>query len=94
MPGVLVAILILLAQHEASALGDKHDPNFQYGSAQAVVALLVLWLSLFTTMVSGRLGMKGWDFCVTCVSLNDDVSHLATMRLSLCLLCLVCLLVG
>nr|XP_027225362.1 integral membrane protein GPR155-like isoform X1 [Penaeus vannamei] len=50
LPGVLVTVLILMVQQETD-VADKHDPNFQYGSAQAVVALLLLWFSLFTTMV-------------------------------------------
>ena len=31
-----------------SYFADDHDPNFQYGSTQAVVALLLLWFSLFS----------------------------------------------
>ncbi|KAG0722565.1 Integral membrane protein GPR155 [Chionoecetes opilio] len=50
LPAVLVTVLILMVQTETE-LGDKHDPNFQYGAAQAVVALLLLWFSLFTTLV-------------------------------------------
>ncbi|XP_042861951.1 integral membrane protein GPR155-like [Penaeus japonicus] len=50
LPGILVTVLILMVQQETD-VADKHDPNFQYGSAQAVVALLLLWFSLFTTMV-------------------------------------------
>lgn len=47
LPGVLVTVLILMVQQETD-VADKHDPNFQYGSAQAVVALLLLWFSLFS----------------------------------------------
>ncbi|XP_045108828.1 integral membrane protein GPR155-like isoform X1 [Portunus trituberculatus] len=50
LPAVVVTILVLMVQQETE-VGDKHDPNFQYGAAQAVVALLLLWFSLFTTMV-------------------------------------------
>ncbi|KAK7068809.1 hypothetical protein SK128_020429, partial [Halocaridina rubra] len=50
IPGLLVTILILMVQQETD-VANKHDPNFQYGSAQAIVALLLLWFSLFTTMV-------------------------------------------
>lgn len=47
LPGILVTVLILMVQQETD-VADKHDPNFQYGSAQAVVALLLLWFSLFS----------------------------------------------
>lgn len=50
LPAVMVTVLILMVQQETD-VADKHDPNFQYGSAQAIVALLLLWFSLFTTMV-------------------------------------------
>ncbi|XP_050702655.1 LOW QUALITY PROTEIN: integral membrane protein GPR155-like [Eriocheir sinensis] len=50
LPAVLVTVLILMVQQETE-VADKHDPNFQYGSAQAIVSLLLLWFSLFTTMV-------------------------------------------
>ena len=47
MPGIIVTALALIVQKE-SELADKHDPNFQYGTTQAVVALLLLWFSLFS----------------------------------------------
>ncbi|XP_076059011.1 integral membrane protein GPR155 homolog anchor isoform X2 [Oratosquilla oratoria] len=50
VPGVIVLVLILVVQQE-SEVANKHDPNFQYGATQAIVALLLLWFSLFTTMV-------------------------------------------
>ncbi|XP_066945138.1 lysosomal cholesterol signaling protein isoform X2 [Macrobrachium rosenbergii] len=50
VPGILVLVLILIVQQETD-VANKHDPNFQYGTAQAIVALLLLWFSLFTTMV-------------------------------------------
>nr|XP_045596730.1 integral membrane protein GPR155-like isoform X2 [Procambarus clarkii] len=50
LPAILVTVLILMVQQETE-VADKHDPNFQYGSAQAIVALLLLWFSLITTIV-------------------------------------------
>ncbi|XP_053656255.1 lysosomal cholesterol signaling protein isoform X2 [Cherax quadricarinatus] len=50
LPAVLVTVLILMVQQETD-VADKHDPNFQYGAAQAIVALLLLWFSLITTVV-------------------------------------------
>lgn len=53
LPAALVAFLVLGVEHEVVDIGGtKHDPNFQYGWTQAVVALLLLWFSLFTTMVA------------------------------------------
>lgn len=49
VPAVLVTVLILMVQQETE-VGNKHDPNFQYGSAQAIVALLLLWFSLFSKL--------------------------------------------
>ncbi|KAK3853959.1 hypothetical protein Pcinc_018287 [Petrolisthes cinctipes] len=50
LPATLVVVLILMVQQETE-VGSKHDPNFQYGASQAIMALLLLWFSLFTTMV-------------------------------------------
>lgn len=47
LPATLVVVLILMVQQETD-VGSKHDPNFQYGAAQAIVALLLLWFSLFS----------------------------------------------
>lgn len=45
----MVVVLILMVQQETE-VGNKHDPNFQYGAAQAIVALLLLWFSLFSEL--------------------------------------------
>ncbi|XP_018027318.1 integral membrane protein GPR155 [Hyalella azteca] len=50
VPGVLVLVLVMVVQREMD-LADKQDLNFQYGTTQAVVALLLLWFTLFTTIV-------------------------------------------
>lgn len=50
IPGVLVLVLVMVVQREMD-LVDKLDLNFQYGTTQAVVALLLLWFTLFTTIV-------------------------------------------
>jgi len=50
VPGVLVLVLVLVVQQEMSH-SDKLEPNFQYGTTQAVIALLLLWFTLFTTIV-------------------------------------------
>ncbi|CAL4069876.1 unnamed protein product, partial [Meganyctiphanes norvegica] len=53
LPAIIVAFLVLGVKLETDIDGStKHDPNFQYGWTQAVVALLLLWFSLFTTMVA------------------------------------------
>ncbi|KAL7635357.1 UNVERIFIED_CONTAM: hypothetical protein RMT77_014424 [Armadillidium vulgare] len=48
IPGVLVCILVMLVKEDQTLV---NDPNFQYGSTQAIVALLLLWFSLFSTVV-------------------------------------------
>ena len=35
-------VLLLVVQRETPAHGDKTDPNFQYGTTQAYVALVIL----------------------------------------------------
>merc|ERR1719154_358875 len=40
------------------AHGEKTDPNFQYGTTQAVVALVIIILSLASTVFSMILGQR------------------------------------
>ena len=49
-PAVLVAVLLAVVAADTDPSREKGDPNFQYGSAQAVVALLVLGLSFIVTV--------------------------------------------
>ncbi|KAF2359702.1 Membrane transport protein [Trinorchestia longiramus] len=50
IPGILVLVLVMAVQREIDVV-DKQDLNFQYGTTQAVIALLLLWFTLFTTIV-------------------------------------------
>jgi hypothetical protein len=50
-PALLVASLMVIVADETPKHADKTDPNFQYGTTQAVVALIVLILSFLTTVV-------------------------------------------
>jgi len=52
VPAILVASLTLNVALETPAHGPKTDPNFQYGTTQAVVALCVLILSLSATVMA------------------------------------------
>ena len=52
LPGVLVLALVGVVALETEDHGDKTDPYFQYGTTQAVVALVVILASLTTTLVT------------------------------------------
>jgi len=58
VPAMLVFALSLNVALETPAHGPKEDPNFQYGTTQAIVALVVIILSLFTTILSMILGQR------------------------------------
>jgi hypothetical protein len=49
-PAFLVLALLIVVDRETSAHGSKTDPNFQYGTTQAYVALVVLVLSFLVTV--------------------------------------------
>jgi len=52
VPSLIVLLLSLNVALETPAHGLKEDPNFQYGNTQAVVALIVIILSLVITISS------------------------------------------
>jgi len=58
VPTILVLVLTMNVAMETPAHGDKEDPNFQYGKTQAVVALVIIILSLATTVFSMILGQR------------------------------------
>lgn len=51
IPAVLVLVLLLVVPEETPAHGEKTDPNFQYGSTQAYVALVILIVSFIVTSI-------------------------------------------
>ena len=44
--------MLIVVHHETPPHGDKIDPNFQYGSTQAMLSLLLLSVSFVTTILS------------------------------------------
>jgi len=52
LPLLIVGVLVLIVVVETERHGAKLDPNFQYGSSQAITALVVVLMSLFITVVS------------------------------------------
>lgn len=51
-PGILVLIMLVIVHQETPPHGAKVDPNFQYGSTQAMLSLVLLSVSFITTILS------------------------------------------
>lgn len=58
IPALLVLLMLVIVHQETPEHGAKVDPNFQYGSTQAVVSLVLLALSLATTIITLILGQR------------------------------------
>jgi len=58
VPAAIVALLTMTVAIETPPHGQKADPNFQYGTTQTVVALIVLVLSLLTTLICMMMGQR------------------------------------
>ena len=50
-PAILVLIMLVIVKAEIPPHGDKIDPNFQYGSTQAMLSVVLLTISFFTTII-------------------------------------------
>ena len=51
-PAILVLIMLVIVKAEIPEHGDKINPNFQYGTTQAFVSLVILTVSLVVTIIS------------------------------------------
>jgi len=58
VPAAIVSLLTMTVALETPPHGQKADPNFQYGTTQTVVAMIVLLLSLLTTMICMMIGQR------------------------------------
>eukprot|EP00092_Neocalanus_flemingeri_P013901 GFUD01014996.1.p1 GENE.GFUD01014996.1~~GFUD01014996.1.p1 ORF type:complete len:836 (-),score=188.93 GFUD01014996.1:75-2582(-) len=88
VPAILVFALSLNVALETPAHGSKTDPYFQYGTTQAVVALVVIILSLATTVISMILAQRYQSNVLQTISAdvtnNQEVSSDETDELLSC----------
>lgn len=78
IPALLVLLMLVVVHEETPEHGAKVDPNFQYGSTQAVVSLVLLTLSLVTTIITLILGQRSRSNAATIqrqTSTDDDPSR-------------------